>query len=68
MLMKTKKQFLKFQFSKCKNCKECFVITIGRNIQEKFENFTLRFVGEVAFEIFASILFNVNENENIKHL
>ncbi len=42
--------------------KRSFVRTIRNKIQEKFEKFWLRFVGE----IFAHIGSNVNENEKKK--
>ncbi len=46
-----------------KNPKHIFVRTIEKNFQEKLENFQLRFVGELAFEIFTPIWSHVNENE-----
>ncbi len=39
--------------------------TTGTKIQEKLENFRLRFVGEIAFSILAPIGSYVNESENI---
>ncbi len=47
-----------FNFQNFKIPQPIFVRTIRKKIQEKFENFRLRFVGGVAnFEIFAPIAF-----------
>ena len=39
----------------------------GKKMQEKLENFLLRFVGGVALINFAPIGLHVNENENIRN-
>ena len=56
--MLTKRNKIRFQIRK-----RGFVRTIKKKIQEKFEHFRLRFLGGVAFWIFAPIGSHVNENE-----
>ncbi len=45
----SKKKSLKSETENCKKNQTWFVRIIGSKIQEKFETFRLRFVGEVAF-------------------
>ncbi len=63
MLMKTNKIRYNFNFQNFKNPNRSFVKTIRVKIQEKFENFQLWSVGEVAFWNFRSHRAHVNKNE-----